>query len=250
MARSKARAWVGCSGFSYSHWKDGVFYPAKVPQRNWLGYYAERLDTVELNVTFYRLPEAATFEGWRARSPEGFCFAVKGSKLITHMKNLAEVDELVGQFMDQAAALGEKLGPVLWQTPPALKADRPRLREFIKLLAAFPETRHVFEFRNATWFTKPVYEMVRKAGMAVVSSDYSPNLPEAPLDFRFIYLRRHGTGARAYQGSYSDEALGEDAELIAKALRSRREVFIYFNNDIGGHAPRNAIKLKQMLGEA
>ncbi|HUT52095.1 MAG TPA: DUF72 domain-containing protein [bacterium] len=249
MARSKARAWVGCSGFSYSHWKDGVFYPAGLPQRSWLNYYAERFETVELNVTFYRLPEAATFEGWRTRSPEGFRFAVKGSKLITHMKELKEVDEPVAQFMERAAGLGGKLGPVLWQTPPAFKADRTRLRAFVKLLGGFPGTLHAFEFRNASWFVKPVYDMVREAGMTVVSADYSANLPEPPPDFRFLYLRRHGTGARAYQGSYSDEALAEDAEMVKKAVKAGREVFIYFNNDIGGHAPRDARKLKEMLAK-
>jgi uncharacterized protein YecE (DUF72 family) len=135
----------------------------------------------------------------------------------------------------------------LWQTPPGFKADRKRLHSFTRTLARYPGTLHAFEFRNDTWFAKPIYDMVGAAGMTVVSSDFSAGLAEAPPDFPFLYIRRHGTGQKSYQGSYSDEAIKEDAGRIKKALRAKREVFIYFNNDIGGHAPHNALRLKEML---
>jgi uncharacterized protein YecE (DUF72 family) len=244
--KKKARAWIGCSGFSYSHWKDGVFYPRGLAQRRWLEYYAEKFDTVELNVTFYRLPDASTFDNWALRTPPGFKFAVKGSKFITHLKLLEDEEEPVRQFLERASALGDKLGPLLWQTPPSFKLDRGRLKSFVKVLAQYPGALHAFEFRNATWFCEPVYDLLRNAGMTAVAADYR-DLPEPPPDFPFLYLRRHGPQGQAYRGGYSEEALAQDARMIKKALRAGRELFIYFNNDLEGHAPADAETLKNLL---
>ena len=247
MKKKKPKARIGCSGFSYAHWKGGVFYPPGLSQRKWLEYYAEKFTTVELNVTFYRLPEASTFLGWAHRTPPGFMFAVKGSKLITHLKRLSGINELVEQFLERANELGDKLGPVLWQMPPKQNADRDLLKSFIKVLARNAGLRHAFEFRHQSWFVEPVYDLVREAGMSVVSADYAQGLPEPPLDFSFLYIRRHGGSRRAVHGSYPDRALAEDAKVIKKALREMRDVFMYFNNDIEGHAPANAASLIEML---
>jgi len=242
--KKKGRAYIGCSGFSYNHWKDGVFYPPEVPQGSWLEYYAGRYNTVELNVTFYRLPEATTFLNWAQRTPEDFRFAVKGSKLITHVQTIESVRQTVDQFMDHASALGPKLGPILWQMPPSMKADRRKLRSFIDELARHKDTLHAFEFRHKSWFTEPVYQMVRKSGMAVVSADYAEEIPEPPDDFDFIYIRRHGLEG---DESYPEEALARETARIQRALKAGKNVYLYFNNDARGHAPRNAAACFEML---
>jgi uncharacterized protein YecE (DUF72 family) len=139
---------VGASGYNYPHWR-GVLYPEGLPQRRWLEHYAEHFDTVELNVTFYRLPKGAVFEGWHRRVPDGFLFAVKGSKLITHLKRLADCEEAVVQFREATGLLVEKRGPMLRQLPPSFKKDVNTLSDFITLLGSqFGSARHAFEFRD------------------------------------------------------------------------------------------------------
>ena len=247
MARKSGRVWIGCSGFSYSHWKDGVFYPPGLAQRQWLEYYAEKFSTVELNVTFYRLPAPANFISWQARTPKGFVFVLKGSKLITHLHDLKNVSELVKQFMERGLLLEEKLGPILWQTKPSFKKDLPRLQAFVQILSGFPGTRHAFEFRNPTWFDSETYRILADAGMTVCRADQPQGLPEPPDDFPFLYLRRHGPAGQAYRGCYSKEQLETDARLIRKWLGEGKAVYAYFNNDLGGHAPANALELQLLL---
>lgn len=250
MSRKTGKAWIGCSGFSYNHWAKGVFYPAQIPRKRWLEYYAGCFGTVELNVTFYRLPDPETFMGWGQRTPRDFRFTVKGSKFITHVQTLSVGRQVVDQFMERAGLLEDKLGPVLWQLPPGMEADKKKLEGFVNLLAAYHRSRHAFEFRHESWFVEPVYKILREAGMTAVSADMPRKLPEPPDDFPFLYLRKHGPpGCKPYNGAYPGEALEQECNRVAKALGQGRDVYVYFNNDMGGHAPRNAQTLIRMVNK-
>lgn len=247
--KKKGKAFIGCSGFSYAHWR-GNFYPETLAQGKWLEYYAEKFNTVELNVTFYRLPEPSTFMSWQERTPKGFIFVVKGSKLITHLKELKEVEEPLGQLVDRAKILKNKLGMFLWQLKPSHKLDVERLEDFTELLKKkAPGSWHAFEFRNSTWFTDSVYTLLKRQKMTFCFADWPTDFPEPSDDFPYIYLRRHGPAGQAYRGCYTKEQLSTLAQKIKGWLIQGKDVYVYFNNDIGGYAPQNALQLKQMLKE-
>ena len=150
---------VGCSGWQYGHWRGG-FYPADLPQSRWLEHYASVFDTVEVNNTFYRLPEASTFAAWRDRTPPGFLFSVKASRFLTHMKKLKDPEEPLSRFFERASALERRLGPVLYQLPPRWPKNLERLELF---LTALPAGRtHVVEFRDPSWYAEDVFAAVKK----------------------------------------------------------------------------------------
>lgn len=243
---------MGTSGFIYPHWGGGVFYPEGLPQRGWLEYYAERFDTVELNVTFYRLPTEGAFRSWYKRTPEGFAFALKGSRFITHIKRLKDCQAPLELYFDRARLLKEKLSVVLWQLPPRYKKDIQRLKTFIKSLKPYTTYRHAFEFRDASWMAEEVYELLREADMALCEADW-PGMPQfAPgesITTGFVYLRHHGPGGEwgLYSGCYSKAFLRKEAERIKALLKQGRSVYIYFNNDAEGWAVRNALELKEIL---
>lgn len=248
MTERQAALWIGTSGYSYSHWR-GAFYPPELPSREQLRFYATVFNTVELNVTFYRLPRESTFKNWCQLSPPGFSFALKGSRLITHQKRLDDVAEAVAVFFDRAKLLGEKLRVVLWQLPPGMRADRERLEGFCRLLRENPvarTTRHVFEFRHPTWFTPEIYEVLRAYGYALCTADAPrwPCVEEVTADF--AYYRFHGH-ERLYASSYPRGVLAVWAEKMAAHLAAGRDVYAYFNNDAGGYAVANARELKELL---
>ncbi|HEX8947854.1 MAG TPA: DUF72 domain-containing protein [Dissulfurispiraceae bacterium] len=233
---------IGCSGFNYKHWK-GTFYPAGLPQRKWLDYYFQVFSTVELNVTFYRLPGAGAFEKWRGETPPGFAFAVKGSRYITHLKRLLEPEQPLALFFERALLLKEKLKVVLWQFPPGFRAHVERLQNFLELLKQYP-VRNTFEFRNESWITGEVISLCRESNVSLCTADapaFNFNLP-AVADF--VYIRRHG--AMGIDGDYTREFIEQDAIRIREHLNDGRDVFVYFNNDAYGFAPKNA----RMLTEA
>jgi uncharacterized protein YecE (DUF72 family) len=233
-------AWIGCSGWNYAEWR-GVVYPEGLPQRRWLERYAELFDTVEVNNTFYRLPEKRTVAAWADATPEGFVFACKASRYLTHVKRLKGIAGSIGRFMGRLEPLREagKLGPILWQLPANFGRDDERLEG---LLEALPEGRHALEPRNPGWFVSEVYERLAAAGVALVIGDH----PERPFVERKIttgwtFVRFHH-GHRGRGGNYSDAELATWRRRIA-AWRRRVEVFAYFNNDWKAFAPRNALKL-------
>ena len=232
---------IGASGWVYAHWRE-VFYPRGVAQRAWLEYYARAFDTVELNVTYYRLPSESTFRGWRRRTPPGFLFAVKASRVITHLKRLANVEAEVDLFLSRARLLEDHLGVILVQTPPQWPRDLPRLREFVGGLPS--DLQYAFEFRHGSWFEDDVYALLEGHGMAVVRVS-SPLYPEAPATARFCYVRMHGDEEEA---KYSEKTLSEWAERVLTWQREGREVYVYFNNDVQGYALENARTLKAMVG--
>ncbi|MDA8169817.1 MAG: DUF72 domain-containing protein [Nitrospiraceae bacterium] len=235
---------IGCSGFSYDHWR-GVFYPEGLAKSKWLGFYTRKFSTVELNVTFYRLPRASTFMKWHDETPPGFRISVKGSRFITHVKRLKDPREPLGRFFERIRPLDGKMAVVLWQLPPTFKADIGRLEIFAEELAPY-EARNAFEFREESWVrNEKVIGLLSKKGFGLCMADWPPFVNDLPVTADFVYIRRHGHGT--YGASYSRAELEEDARRIRKYSRMGKEVFIYFNNDIEGYAPRNAEELKGML---
>ncbi len=237
--------YIGTSGFSYSHWR-GPFYPEGLSQSKWFGYYCERFSTVELNVTFYRLPEAKTFRKWLGETPEGFRFALKGSRFITHLKKLKDPSEPLRAFFQRASELREKLGVVLWQLPPSFGRDEQRLEAFLRALGHYGG-RNAFEFRNDTWLDKTVIDMLREHGAGMCMADWPPFIDELPLTADFVYIRRHGRQG-SYATRYSPRELRSDAGRVRKYRRRRKDVYMYFNNDYRGYAALNALEMKEMLG--
>ena len=235
---------IGCSGFSYRHWKK-AFYPEDVPSKEWLGYYSTVFPTVELNVTFYRLPLPGTFDRWHEETPPGFGFAVKGSRYITHLKKLLNPEDALVLFFERAFRLKEKLSVVLWQFPPSFGIDIERLTAFLKTLERFP-VRNAFEFRNASWITREVEGILRRYGAAYCLADWPDYLDDLPMTAGFVYLRRHGAGGN-YATRYTRKALEQDAKRIRSFIKGGRDVFVYFNNDALGYAPANALELADIL---
>ena len=240
------RVRIGCSGWNYADWK-GRFYPEKgCPASRWLEYYARHFDTVEVNSTFYRLASRDAVARWLEQTPDGFVFAPKISRYITHIKRLTDLDSAVARFYERIEPLVEspKLGPVLWQLPANFHRDDERLAN---ALAKLPPGRHCFEFRDPSWFTDDVYAQLRAQGAALVIGDH-PERPFQAHEFTtdFTFVRFH-YGHRGRGGNYSDAEIDEWAERIAGWRRSR-DVFAYFNNDWNAYAIRNAQRLASRLG--
>ncbi len=238
------KVWIGTSGWTYKHWA-GKFYPQDLSPRRWLEYYARHFDTVELNSPFYRVPKRKTFEGWRERTPEGFVFAVKASRLITHVRKLRGVEEEVRWFFSEVQGLGEKLGPVLFQLPPSLRVTVDGLEGLLGLL---PEGRYAFEFRHPSWFTEEVYEVLSHYDAALCVAD-SPRFPcERRVTASFLYVRLHGS-QRLYASLYTREELEDWAGFIRRGFEMGvEEAFCYFDNDYEAYAVRNALELLEILG--
>lgn len=245
----KPGACIGTSGFAYDHWGNGVFYPAGLSKSKWLEYYAQFLNSVELNVTFYRLPSENAFKKWYQQTPDNFSFAVKGSRFITHVKKLNEVETSVKLLLDRVKSLREKLSVILWQLPPLLKVHVDRLSNFISLLKGFDTISYAFEFRNETWFCDEVYRILRDAHMALCIADWPQFHEHIPIVDKFIYLRHHRPGDQIYGGCYSDAALRTDSKKIKSWLKEGKDVLVYFNNDEAGYAVKNAIALSRLVQE-
>lgn len=235
---------AGCSGFMYNHWR-GVFYPEDLPRWRWFEFYTTRFDTVEMNVTFYRLPKPSSFKRWLNSSPEGFCFSLKGSRFITHIKRLKQVDEAVEKFFSLSGLLKEKLSVVLWQFPPRMELDLSSFQGFLELISQY-RVRSTFEFRHASWINKEVEKLLYRYSFSYCQADWPEFNKDLPVTTDFVYIRRHGHGGR-YNSCYSDDELKADAKRIKGYLKKGIDVFIYFNNDAYGYAPKNAMTLKEML---
>jgi uncharacterized protein YecE (DUF72 family) len=231
---------IGCSGWNYDDWR-GRLYPPGVPRRRWLEVYAEHFDTVEVNTTFYRLPKREAVAAWSSQTPDGFEFAVKASRYLTHIKRLTDVGEGARRFYERIAPLVEagKLGPVLWQLPANFHRDDSRLHGW---LAALPPGRHTIEFRHESWFHPEVMDALRAGGVALAIGDH-PERPfqsyEATADWRYV---RFHYGSRGRGGNYSATEIETWAQRIAQ-WRRREDVYAYFNNDWNGYAPANAAAL-------
>jgi uncharacterized protein YecE (DUF72 family) len=238
--------WIGTSGYVYRHWRKGVFYPAALKLRDELAFYAARFPTVELNNPFYRLPTAEMFVRWRDTTPEGFQFAVKASRYITHIKRLREVGAELGLFMERATHLGPKLGPVLFQLPPTQHQDLPRLQDFLRLLTG--KQRWVLEFRHPSWHTAEVYRMLAEYGVALCIPVGGGLHPDRITTSSFTYIRMHR--GQEPKGGFTAAELRSWAAQIRSLTEAGKEVYIYFNNDWEGFAIRDAIALEGLLSRA
>ena len=239
-----AELFIGTSGWCYAHWA-GTFYPPEVPKARWLEYYHRHFATVELNSSFYGLPKETTFRKWRERVPEKFIFAVKANRYITHVKKLSEPAESVELFLSRARLLGDKLGPILFQTPASLKVRQDKLEQILRLR---PEgLRFCFEFRHISWFCKEVYDLLSRYNGALCIAD-SPAFPRATgRTADFSYLRLHGSTI-LYRSRYSPDELRIWAKRIRRILDEDADVYVYFDNDAGGYAVMNALELASLFG--
>jgi uncharacterized protein YecE (DUF72 family) len=235
---------IGCSGFLYDSWK-GAFYPEDLVHRRWLSFYMEKFNTVELNVTFYRLLKKEAFERWYKETSPDFIFCLKGSRFITHVKKLKDVELPLSTFFNATAPLLEKLGVILWQLPPNLKLNIRNLEDFIENLKKYP-VRHAFEFRHKSWLTKKVISLLSASNIALCMADWPEFINELPVTADFVYMRRHGEGGN-YATNYSTEQLKNDAKKIKEYLKQGKDVYYYFNNDAFAYAPKNAMELKGIL---
>ena len=235
---------IGTSGWVYRHWQ-GLFYPANLPQKQWFAYYARSFDTVEINSTFYHLQNASVFEHWRQQAPGGFLYSIKASRIITHNQRLEGCQDTLETFLSRASLLGETLGPVLFQLPPSFSLDLGRLESFFALL---PQGfSYAMEFRNPTWLTEEVFALLERFGVALCIHDMPPLRVPLRITAKFVYLRFHGDVDHA--GDYPLETLAEWVERIQTWQRNGLAVFAYFNNDASGMAVRNALTVKQLLGQ-
>ncbi|MFC0033228.1 DUF72 domain-containing protein [Micromonospora chaiyaphumensis] len=229
---------IGTSGWQYRDWRER-FYPAKLPQRLWLEHFAARFATVEVNNAFYRLPERDTFVAWRNRTPDDFCVAVKMSRYLTHIKRLREPAEPVARFLDRATGLGDRLGPVLVQLPPTMRADPAALEATLRLFPA--EVRVAVEPRHPSWWTDDTRRVLERHRAALVWADRLSR-PIAPLwrTTDFGYLRLHEGRARPWP-RYGRAALATWVRRLATAFPAGEPAYVYFNNDPGGAAIVDAV---------
>jgi uncharacterized protein YecE (DUF72 family) len=235
---------VGCSGWNYRDWR-GSFYPAELPANRWLEHYARQFETVEVNTTFYRLIARDAVAHWIEQTPEGFIFAVKASRYLTHVKRLTNIAEGIARFYERLQPMldARRLGPVLWQLPESFHRDDERLAAALEQL---PPGRHAFELRHSSWFAPEVYAILRGHGVALVIGDH-PQRPfqtyEATASWRYV---RFHYGSRGRRGNYSRSELATWAERL-HGWRASGPIFAYFNNDWQAFAPRNATELLKLL---
>jgi uncharacterized protein YecE (DUF72 family) len=235
------RIFIGTSGWSYKEWANDFYHGLKPKEH--FQFYATQFSTVEINASFYRLPTLKTVKGWREKAPANFIFAVKGSRLITHIKRLNNLDGLVTNFIRRVHPLRKKLGPLLWQLPPNFKPDLPRLDKFLKRLPR--KLSHAIEFRHPDWMMDETFTLLRKHAAAFVSVS-SMRMPQNfAVTADFAYIRFHGLSGGP-RHDYTGTELEPWAKHIREQASSGRKVFAYFNNDLNVRTPKNAEALIHM----
>lgn len=232
---------IGTSGWHYKHWLDR-FYPVGTLPSQMLEFYVHHFDTVEINNSFYALPQEKTAQNWYKAVPNHFCFAVKGSRFLTHMKKLKDPVEGIDRFFSVFHHLKEKLGPILFQLPPRWKRNAERLHSFLMALPSGHQ--YVFEFRDPDWHNQEIYSMLRQFGAAFCIYDRSGFVSPLEITANFTYIRFHG--ATTDRGNYRPDFLRNWA-LRLSDWRHLNEIYVYFNNDWEGYAIENALELKRLL---
>lgn len=240
-----ARVLIGTSGWHYDSWR-GPFFPTKIPLKQQLRYYASQFQTTELNSVFYRTPTPRAVTTWREQSGNDFVFAWKASKFITHWKRLSgSVNTSLELLESRMRLLGDKAGPILFQLPPNLKVDIPRLEAFFRLLSA--KRRYNVEFRHPSWYTAKVFNLLSDHNVALCISDHG----DAPAPWKrtadFVYIRGHGPTGR-YQGSYALKTQSAWIKRIQNWKKRGWDVYVYFDNDQKSAAPADALRLRRALG--
>lgn len=239
----KGKIYIGTSGWNYKHWKKN-FYPEDIKQKDWLKFYSEKFDTVEINNSFYRLPEKKTFKNWKDTVSKNFVFSVKASRYITHMKKLKDPKESVSNFIDNSKSLKEKLGPILFQLPPNWKFNKKRFQNFLKKLSK--KYNYTMEFRNSTWWNDDVFKLLKKNNIAFCIYELENTTTPKKITADFVYVRLHGPDGK-YKGIYNKKALSYWAKLFNKWLSNKKDIFCYFDNDEKGFAAKNALQLKNLI---
>ncbi|HEV2454056.1 MAG TPA: DUF72 domain-containing protein [Verrucomicrobiae bacterium] len=237
--------YIGTSGWSYKEWANDFYHGVK--PREQFQYYATHFSTVEINNTFYRLPLLTTVRAWNKKAPPNFIFAVKGSRYITHILRLNNLQRALGNFLRRIRPLGDKLGPILWQLPPNFKPDFLRLEGFLKRLPR--QHSHAIEFRHPNWITDDSFELLRKYNAAFVwiSSMKMPRNFSVTADF--VYARFHGLSGGAHH-DYTAEELAPWADNFRACAANGKKCYAYFNNDLNVRAPKNAEMLLHLCGHA
>jgi uncharacterized protein YecE (DUF72 family) len=239
----KGTVHIGTSGWHYAHWK-GNFYPEKTATGEMLRWYTKSFDTVEINNSFYRLPKPEAVESWLRQTPANFCFAVKASRYITHNRKLLDPENTVTRFIEIAKCFGKKLGPILFQLPPGWQANQQRLIEFLEALPK--KYKYAFEFRNPSWHTPAVYQLLNRFNAAFCVFEIGGFQSPIEITADFVYVRLHGPG-KAYQGRYSQSVLEAWAKRIKGWTEQSRAVYFYFDNDQAGFAAQNAMELQYLV---
>ncbi len=243
---------IGTSGYNYKDWKER-FYPKDLPQKNWLKYYSAQFETVEINATFYRNFGQSIYEKWYMQTPDHFKFTIKGSRLITHIKRVKEVNEELDIFFESVKALNGKIANVLWQFPASFIRKSETEKNFISFLKLLSQPRltrpkdvnQVIEFRHNSWFTKEIYNLLdkHKIGFVISDSHAFPSVEKVTGDM--VYIRFHGPG-KLYSTPYTTEQLKVWAKKIKK-YKNKHNIYCYFNNDVSGYAIQNAKELIELV---
>jgi uncharacterized protein YecE (DUF72 family) len=237
--------YIGTSGYNYKDWK-GKFYPDKLPQKQWLEFYSNNFNTLEINATFYRSFPKRVFENWFLKTPENFKFVIKGPRLITHYKKLLNIEDDLNMFLENCSGLKEKLAVLLWQFPASFKNipdNLTKLKSFLKYLPL--NINQVVELRDNSWFTTELTELLNQLGIGFVINDTSAFDKDELVTGKLAYVRFHGP-TFLYASSYSDQELRLWAKKI-KDYAKKLEVYVFFNNDVSGYAINNANTLKKYL---
>ena len=239
---------IGTSGWHYPHWK-GRLYPRDLATNEWLATYAEHFAAVEVNNSFYKLPDASTIEAWTNAVPRDFRFAVKAPRSITHLRKLRNCAESVELFQERIEVFGRHLGPILFQLPPRWHCNAQRLAEFLELLPL--GTRYAFEFRDHSWHTDDIYDLLADHNAAFCIYDLEAFTSPLKTTADFVYVRLHGPSEQAYTGSYQNPTLRTWTGRAKRwSGREKRDVFVFFDNDQQGFAVKNALRMRSQLGEA
>lgn len=235
---------IGTSGWKYEHW-EGPFYPEDLPKDDWLDHYQGQFDTVEVNNTFYNLPDPETLEDWRNRVAENFTFAAKANRYITHMKKLNEPEDSLENMLNVFEAFGDKLEPILFQLPPNWNFDEQRLREFIDLIP--DQQRTVFEFRDESWINDITFGILEENNAAFCIYDLAGFQSPLEVTAEYVYVRLHGPSDEKYLGKYDEDQLSWWADRLNEWRDQDLDLYVYFDNDEQGFAPQNALELKDMV---
>jgi uncharacterized protein YecE (DUF72 family) len=239
-----AAIYIGTSGWSYKGWND-TFYPPEISKKCQFEFYATQFPTVEINATFYRLPGLNMVRGWRDKAPDGFVFAIKGSRFITHMKKLANLNGAVNKFFDCIKPLKKRIGVILWQLPPNLHKDVPRLESFLRSLPH--GYKYAVEFRHSSWLDTDTFRVLKKHSAAHVSVSSLGMPANLTVTSDLVYIRFHGL-AKGAAHDYTASELRPWAAHIRRQFHAGKTVYVYFNNDLNVRAPGNARMLGEMTG--
>jgi len=236
---------IGTSGWSYPHWRD-LFYPRELKPSEYLLHYCRHFSTVEVNSTFYHLPQPKTVANWLDKPPAGFTFSLKASRYITHQLKLRDCRQPVSAFLERISPLQDKTAAILWQVPPSLHRDDSLLHDFLRALP--PAFKHVLEVRHQSWLDQEVFHICQEAAVCFCSISLPGFPPVAVSTAPFGYVRMHGPST-LYSSDYSEQELQEWAGRILELASKADPVLVYFNNDIGGFAVRNALRLREILSQ-